>query len=70
VLRASIRALVHPNDDLSEHVKILAELRHQIEALCSALKTQQALRGRDGDERAADLTRVLEDLGDRLGVSS
>lgn len=70
VLRASIRALVHPNGDLSEHVKTLAELRHQIEALCSALKTQQTLRGRAGDERAADLTRVLEDLGDRLGVSS
>ena len=70
MLRASIRELAHPHGDLSEHVKILAELRHQIEALCSALKTQQALRGRDGDERAADLTRVLEDLGDRLGVSS
>ena len=41
MLRASIRELAHPRGDLgdlSEHVKILAELRHQVEALCSTLK--------------------------------
>ena len=56
-----------PSEDLSEHVKILAELRHQVEALCSTLKAQQALEGREGG--AAELTRTLDDLGDRLGVS-
>jgi hypothetical protein len=69
MLRASIRELIHPRSDcgdLSEHVKILAELRHQVEALCSTLKTQQALAGRDGG--ATDLNQTLDELGDRLGV--
>jgi hypothetical protein len=72
MLRASIRELAHPHGDLSEHVKILAELRHQVEALCSALKAQQALEGdggRRGGVSAADLTRTLDELGDRLGVA-
>jgi hypothetical protein len=68
VLRASIRQLAN-NGDMATHVKVLAELRHQIEALCRALKTQQALEGHDGDERAAEMARVLEELGDELGVS-
>ena len=74
MLRASIRELVHPHGDLSEHVKILAELRHQVEALCSTLKAQQALegergeRGRRGGISEADVAQTLDDLGDRLGV--
>lgn len=71
MLRASIRELVHPHGDLSEHVKILAELRHQVEALCSTLKAQQALegeRGRRGGISEADVAETLDDLGDRLGV--
>lgn len=67
VLRASIRQLSQ-NGDMAVHVKVLAELRHQIEALCRALKTQQALEEHDGGARAAELTRVLEELGDELGV--
>jgi hypothetical protein len=67
VLRASIRQLAN-DGDMAAHVKVLAELRHQIEALCRALKTQQALEGHDGDERAVEMARVLEELGDELGV--
>lgn len=68
VLRASIRHLAN-NGDMAVHVKVLAELRHQIEALCRVLKTQQSLAGHDGDARAAEMARVLEELGDELGVS-
>jgi hypothetical protein len=67
MLRASIRELAHPRGDLAEHVKILAELRHQVEALCSTLKAQQALESREGGP--AELNQTLDDLGDRLGVS-
>jgi hypothetical protein len=67
LLRASIRRLAKPNAKTAEHVKVLAELRHQVEALCTALKTQQALEGH-GDARAAELARVLDELGDQLGV--
>ena len=67
LLRASIRRLAN-NGEAAGHVKVLAELRHQIEALCHALKTQQALAGHDGDARAAELAQVLEELGDQLGV--
>jgi hypothetical protein len=68
VLRASIRQLAN-NGDMAAHVKVLAELRHQIEALCRTLKTQQSLEEHDGGARTAELTRVLEELGDELGVS-
>ena len=68
VLRASIRQLAS-NGDMDVHVKVLAELRHQIEALCRALKTQQSLDGPDGGGRAAEMRRVLEELGDDLGVA-
>ena len=67
LLRASIRRLAQPDTETAEHVKVLAELRHQIEALCTALKTQQTLEG-NGDARAAELARVLDELGDQLGV--
>jgi hypothetical protein len=67
LLRASIRRLAQPDAGTAEHVKVLAELRHQVEALCTALKTQQALEG-NGDARAAELARVLDELGDQLGV--
>jgi hypothetical protein len=68
VLRASIRQLAN-DGQIAAHVRVLAELRHQIEALCRALKTQQSLGGHDGDARAAELAQVLEELGDQLGVS-
>ena len=68
VLRASIQQLAN-NGDMDVHVKVLAELRHQIEALCRALKTQQSLEGTDGDGRVAEMRRVLEELGDDLGVA-
>lgn len=67
LLRASIRQLAQ-NGDAADHVKVLAELRHQVEALCTALKTQQALDGHDGDALAADLARALDELGDELGM--
>lgn len=67
LLRASIRRLAR-HDDAAEQVKVLAELRHQVEALCTALRTQQALAGHDGDTRAAELARALDALGDELGV--
>ena len=66
LLRAAIRRLV-AKEDVAPHVKTLAELRHQVEALCTALKTQHALDGR-GDDLSADLARALEELGDELGV--
>jgi hypothetical protein len=68
VLRASIHQLAN-DDQIAAHVKVLAELRHQIETLCRALKTQQSLGGHDGSARVAELQQVLEELGDRLGVS-
>ena len=68
VLRASIRQLAN-NGDMDVHVKVLAELRHQIEALCRALKTQQSLEGPEGNSRVAEMRRVLEELGDDLGVA-
>lgn len=68
VLRASIRHLASGGDKTAVHVKVLAELRHQIEALCRALKTRQSLLGADGDERAAALDRILEELDDRPEV--
>ena len=67
LLRASIRRLAQADGKTVEHVKVLAELRHQIEALCTALKTQQALQ-ESGEARAAELARALEALGDQLGV--
>jgi hypothetical protein len=66
ILRASIRHLAD-GGEMAAHVKALAELRHQIEALCRVLKTQQSLAGRGDDERAAMIERVLEELGDKLG---
>ncbi len=66
LLRAAIRCLAGPGN-VGPHVRTLAELRHQIEALCTALKTQQALAGRD-DDLSGDLARALEELGDELGV--
>jgi len=67
LLRASIRQLAQ-HADAAERVKVLAEMRHQVEALCTALKTQQALDGRSGDARAAELAQALDALGDELGV--
>lgn len=69
LLRAAIRRLAQ-HGDAAEQVKVLAELRHQVEALCTALKTQQALDGHDGDARAAELARALDALGDELGGAS
>jgi hypothetical protein len=68
ILRASIRELAQSDDDVGQHVKILAELRHQVEALCTALKTQHTLEEHDDSAQAAALARVLDELGDELGV--
>jgi hypothetical protein len=67
LLRVAIRRLAE-NGDAMEDVKVLAELRHQVEALCRALKTQRSLDGHDGDALAAELAQTLEELGDGLGV--
>lgn len=66
-LRAAIRKLARDGDAEGD-VKTLAELRHQIDTLCTALRTQHALHGRDADPTSATLARVLEELGDELGV--
>ncbi len=66
LLRAAIRHLAG-DENAAPHVKTLAELRHQVEALCTALKTQHALDGL-GDDLSVDLARALEELGDELGV--
>ena len=67
LLRAAIRRLA-VGEDAAGQVKTLAELRHQIDTLCTALKTQRALAGRDADALSASLAQVLEELGDELGV--
>ena len=67
LLRVAVRRLA-ANGHTAGEVKVLAELRHQVEALCRALKTQQSLNGREGDALAAELAQVLEELGDGLGV--
>jgi hypothetical protein len=66
-LRAAIRQLA-TDDARAPNVKMLAELRHQVEALCRALRTQQSLAGHDGDVLAAELAQALDELGDGLGV--
>ncbi len=66
LLRAAIRRLAR-GDEAAVDVKTLAELRHQIDTLCTALKTQHALDGRDADAASTALARVLEELGDELG---
>jgi hypothetical protein len=66
LLRAAIRRLA-ANGDAAEDVKILAELRHQVEALCRVLKTQHELADH-GDALAEELAQALDELGDGLGV--
>jgi len=66
LLRAAIRRLAGKKN-AAPHVKTLAELRHQVEALCTALKTQQTLADR-GNDLSAELAHALEALGDELGV--
>jgi hypothetical protein len=68
VLRASIRQLAAPVANTDRHVKVLAELRHQVQALCTALRTQQTLARRESSTQADELARVLDELGDELGV--
>ena len=67
LLRAAIHRLAH-DDEVAAHVKTLAELRHQVDTLCTALKTQHALEGGDEEALSATLARALEELGDELGV--
>ena len=68
LLRAAIHRLAE-DGDAAEDVKVLAELRHQVEALCRALKTQQSLDGHDGDALATELAQALDELGDGPGAS-
>ena len=67
LLRAAIRRLAD-DGDVAGHVKTLVELRLQIAALCTALKTQRALSGGEADAISAALARVLEELGNEVGV--
>ena len=66
LLRSIIRRLSANGGIPNPMLKGLAELRHQVEALCTALKTERALAGRAEDAIAASLARVLEELGDEL----
>ena len=67
LLRAAIRRLAG-GDDATDQVKALAELRHQIDTLCTALKTQRALSGDAADVVSKALAQVLEEIGDGMGV--
>ncbi|HYU17451.1 MAG TPA: hypothetical protein VEQ11_02030 [Chloroflexota bacterium] len=67
LLRAAIRRIA-TNGNLADSVKVLAELRHQVETLCTALKTQHALDRRTADAVSAALARILEEIGDEIGV--
>jgi len=67
LLRAAIRRLAETGDE-AEDVKVLAELRLQVEALGRALKTQRAL----GGDTRAELVQTLAEIDDgiaRLGWS-
>jgi hypothetical protein len=66
LLRSVIRRLSANGGIPNPMLKGLAELRHQVEALCTALKTERALAGREEDAVAATLAQVLEELGDEL----
>ena len=66
LLRSVIRRLSANGGIPNPMLKGLAELRHQVEALCTALKTERVLAGREEDAIAATLARVLEELGDEL----
>lgn len=71
LLRGAIRRLAEDGDaskTTAEDVKILAELRHQVAALCRTLKAQKELVGKAGDALAAELAQALDALGDGLGV--
>ena len=67
LLRAAIRRLAG-GEDAADQVKTLAELRHQIDTLCTALKTQRVLSGGDADVVSKALAQVLEEIGDGMGV--
>ncbi|MCC6175243.1 MAG: hypothetical protein IT305_08085 [Chloroflexi bacterium] len=67
MLRAAIRRLAE-GGDAGRDVRILAELRHQVGALCTALKTQHDLQGSLADDLSTELARALEELGDTVGV--
>ena len=64
LVRAAIRQL-GDDDTVDERMKILAELRHQVETLCRALKTQRAL---DHDAGSTSLAEMLEELGNQMGL--
>lgn len=71
LLRGAIRRLAEDGDASktnAEDIKILAELRQQVAALCRTLKAQKDLAGKAGDVWAAELAQALDALGDGLGV--
>lgn len=68
LVRAAIRRLAGGDD--AGDMKMLAELRHQVAILCTALKTQRDLDGRGAEAASADLAELLEELGDKIGVPS
>ena len=72
LLRAAIRRLIKDDNgealEAEARVEALVELRHQVDSLCTALKTQRALDGRPDDAVSTAVARALELLGDEMGV--
>jgi len=61
VLRMLIRRVAREGD--------LEATRRGIETLCRALKVQYALEGRSADGLAGSLARVLDEVGNELGMT-
>lgn len=61
VLRMLIRRVAREGD--------VEATRRGIETLCKALKVQYALEGRSADGLAGSLARVLDELGNELGMA-
>lgn len=61
VLRMLIRKVARDGD--------LEATRRGIETLCRALKVQYALEGRSAEGLAGSLARVLDEMGNELGMS-
>jgi len=61
VLRMLIRRVAREGD--------VEATRRGIETLCKALKVQYALEGRSAEGLAGSLARVLDELGNELGMA-
>ncbi|MFN8525351.1 MAG: hypothetical protein U0821_19820 [Chloroflexota bacterium] len=67
LLREAIRCLAPRRTD-SPDLKVFGELRHQVHALCTVIKTQHALAGRSAG--AADLVEKAIDALDQAQARS